>query len=132
MPPVSSNFELTSVHSSSNKLKALRVFNVLTILLTFFSNSYSLIFSRPNVGEISDNNPTYFTPSLTFIGIFWFILYILQFGFAFYAQFSNIHIVQEVVENGVSWWFSLSNLFMCGWLFFWVNYAFYEIIINFS
>ncbi|GBB99697.1 hypothetical protein RclHR1_00360046 [Rhizophagus clarus] len=124
MPPVSSNSELTSVHSPSKKLNVLRVFNVLTILLTFFSTSYSIVFPRPNIGEISNNNPTYFTPSLIFVGIFWFILYILQFGFAFYAQFSNIHIVQDVVEKGVGWWFSLSNLLTCGWLFFWMRESF--------
>src|SRR5437016_1887364 len=100
MPPVFSR--LTSVHSPSNQLKVLRVFNVLTILLAFFSNSYSTIISRPNIGEISHKNPTYFTPSLTFVGIFWFILYILQLGFAFYAQFSTVHIVQDAVENGIS------------------------------
>ncbi|RIA84874.1 hypothetical protein C1645_879686 [Glomus cerebriforme] len=121
MPPVSSHFDLTSIHPSSIQLKVLRTFNVLTILLSFFSNSYSIAFSHPNIGEISDKHPTYFTPSLTFVGIFWFILYCLQFGFAFFAQFSNIHIVQDVVENGVSWWFSLSNLFLCGWLFFWMR-----------
>ncbi|CAB4423460.1 unnamed protein product [Rhizophagus irregularis] len=103
MPPVPSNIELTSVHPPSNKLKVLRVFNVLTILLNFFSNSYSMVFSRPNVGEISNKNPTYFTPSLIF----------------------------SVVENGVSWWFSLSNLFLCGWLFFWIreNFIVSEIFV---
>jgi hypothetical protein len=127
MPLVSSQSELTSIHSSSTQLKVLRALNFLTLLSSFSSNVYSTVFSHPNVGEISNKHPTYFTPSLIFVGIFWFILYILQFGFAFYAQFSNIYIVQDVVENGVGWWFSLSNLFICGWLFFWVSYRFYKV-----
>src|SRR5947207_7407575 len=120
--PLIPTFLLISILSPSTKLKILRIFNILTILLVFFSNAYFAIFSRPSSGDISDKHSTYFTPSLAFVGIFWVILYVLQFGFAFYAQFNNSRVVQETVENDVNWLFSLSNLFMCGWLYFWVSY----------
>src|SRR4051812_24802434 len=113
---------LTSIRSPSMKLKILRALNILTILLAFFSNTYFAVFPRPSSGDISDKHPTYFTPSTIFVGIFWVVLYFLQFGFAFYAQFNNTRIVQDVVENVVSLLFPLSNLFVCGWLYFWVSY----------
>src|SRR6266542_3250773 len=118
---LTSNSELTSTLPPSIKLKILRTFNLLSFLLVFFSNSYFMVFSGSS-GEINHKYPTYFTPSLTFVGIFWFILHILQLGFAFVAQFSNLRIVQDVVENAVSWWFTFSNLFLCGQLFFLVSY----------
>ncbi|RIA92316.1 hypothetical protein C1645_765535 [Glomus cerebriforme] len=122
---------LISTHNPTNKLNLYRIFNVFTVLTFFFSNAYSIVFARPSIVDISDKYPTYFTPSLIFIGIFWFILYILQFGFVFYAQLNDLHIVQEVVEGVVGWWFSIINLFMCGWLFFWLreNFVLSEIFI---
>lgn len=124
MPPqvIPSLFSsLRSLRSPTNKLKTLRVLNILTFLTFLSSSFYSIVLSQPSSIDICDKYPTYFTPSLTFIGIFWSILFSLQFGFVVYAQFNDFHLVQRVVENYVDWLFSLSNLFMCGWLFFWVS-----------
>lgn len=123
MPPVIPSLfsSLRSIHAPSTKLKIFRTFNVITLLSFFSLVVYSVVTSNPSSIEICDKYPTYFTPSIIFVGIFWSILFFLQFGFAFYAQFNDTRIVQEIVGNFVSRWFYLSNLFMCGWLFFWVS-----------
>ncbi|CAI2162944.1 13827_t:CDS:2 [Funneliformis geosporum] len=114
--PHSNNLELTT-RSPSIKLKTLRAFNLLSILLASFLNTYFIVFSHSSK-EIYDDYPTFFTPSATFVGIFWITLQILQIVFAVFAQLSNIQFVQEIVENAVSWWFTFSNLFLCGQLYF--------------
>ncbi|GBB83276.1 hypothetical protein RclHR1_01000032 [Rhizophagus clarus] len=114
---------LRSIHAPSTKLKIFRTFNVITLLAFFSLNVYSLVISPSSI-DICNKYPTYFTPSLIFVGIFWSILFFLQFSFTFYAQFNDVRIVQEVVGNFVSRWFYVSNLFMCGWLFFWMRESF--------
>ncbi|CAG8436927.1 12372_t:CDS:2 [Funneliformis mosseae] len=118
----SDNLELT-IHSPSITLKTLRTFNLISILLVSYLNTDFLIFSHSS-NDIYDDYPTYFTPSLTSVGIFWVILHILQIVFAVFVQFSNVHIVQNVVENTVSWWFTLSNLFLFGQLCFLMRKSF--------
>jgi hypothetical protein len=113
---------LRSIRSPSNTLVTLRTLNILTLLTIFSYSVYSTLISQPSSIDIYNKYPTYLTASLTFVEIFWSILFFLQFGFAAYAQFNDLHIVQQVVENFVNRWFFLSNLFMCGWLYFWVRH----------
>jgi len=115
---------LMSIRPPSNKLIILRILNILTFLLILFSSVYFEVFSHPSSGDISNKYPTYFTPSLTFVEIFWSILFFLQSGFAFYSQFKELNLIQDVVKTILNLWLSLSNLFVCGWLFFWVSLRF--------
>ncbi|PKK62882.1 hypothetical protein RhiirC2_855386 [Rhizophagus irregularis] len=124
MPPrvIPSLFSsLRSLRSPTHKLKILRTLNILTFLTFVSSSVYSIVLAKPSSIDICDKYPTYFTPSLTFIGVFWSILFFLQFCFVSSVQFNDFNFIQSIVEKYVDWLFSFSNLFMCGWLFFWLR-----------
>src|SRR5581483_7980695 len=119
-----------ATRTPSKKLKIIRALNIITIILVFSAHSYAAY----SIAIDSSYEPhTYLTPSLIFLGILLSVLYILQFGYAFYGQFYNkTRIVQNIVEKVIGYLFVLSNLFMLGWLIFWVSYKsiFDDIVIN--
>ncbi|CAG8749659.1 18784_t:CDS:2, partial [Gigaspora rosea] len=96
-----------------SKLQIIQVLNIITIIQVFFAHAYSEAYS-------SKEGYTYLTISTNFEVIFWFVLYVLQFGYAFHRQFYNYtRIVHDIVENVIGYLFALNNLFMFGWLLFW-------------
>ncbi|SRR6266498_1382623 len=119
MPQLLYSYEDTEIREASTSLKTLRVVNILSLIAGFSSSVYAYILD-PRVGEINDKYNNIFSPSFILVAILWPIIYSLRFGFAFYTQFSNVAIVQEVVSEGIGWLFILANLFMLCWLWFWV------------
>ncbi|RIB30098.1 hypothetical protein C2G38_647649 [Gigaspora rosea] len=98
-----------------SKLQIIQVLNIITIIQVFFAHAYSEAYS-------SKEGYTYLTISTNFEVIFWFVLYVLQFGYAFHRQFYNYtRIVHDIVENVIGYLFALNNLFMFGWLLFWMT-----------
>ncbi|KAG9286692.1 hypothetical protein G9A89_012242 [Geosiphon pyriformis] len=108
---------------SSLKLKILRVANVVSLLIAIGANVAAL-FAHPNMVDISNSHPTYFTPPNLFVGIFWLLLLPLLLGFVFYVQFIDSNIVQALVSQTISWYFVVSNLFFAGWAWFWLREEF--------
>ncbi|CAG8821369.1 27893_t:CDS:1, partial [Dentiscutata erythropus] len=97
------------IFSSPLKLEIIRVINIITIILVFSAHAYSAVYS-------SKERYTYLTLSPNFEAIFWFALYIFQFGYALYAQFYNTRLIHDIVENVIGYLFAFNNLFMFGWL----------------
>src|ERR1043165_6100910 len=113
---------------ASTSLKTLRVFNILSFIASFTASIYAF----PRAEEINHKH-NIFSPSLVLIAILWPIIYLLRFGFVFYVQFSEIAIVQDIVTESIGLLFTLSNLFMLGWLWFWVSmHLFKEFYCNFE
>ncbi|KAF0467610.1 membrane protein [Gigaspora margarita] len=98
-----------------SKLQIIQILNIITIIQVFFTHAYSEAYS-------SKEGHTYLTISTNFAAIFWFVLYILQFGYAFQLQFYNYtRSVHDIVENVIGYLFALNNLFMFGWLLSWMT-----------
>ncbi|CAG8463102.1 14404_t:CDS:2 [Ambispora leptoticha] len=117
-------------HSASQKVKLLRIGNIVSLLFCFGAIIVGLLV-HPNIAEVGEANPSYLTLPNLFVNIFWAILFPLQFGFVLYAQFNALHVVQEAVSRGINWYFIASNLLIPGWILFWCKeeFAISEIFI---
>ncbi|CAI2181171.1 8435_t:CDS:2 [Funneliformis geosporum] len=115
------SYEDTEIREASTSLKTLRVVNILSLIASFISSIYAYILDPREIDHKYNN---IFSPSIVLILILWPLMYFLRFGFVFYTQFSNVAIVQEVVNESVGWLFTLANLFMLGWLWFWLQLNF--------
>ena len=106
---------------STRLFRALQISNVVSFLLATSANIWGLTRSPNNIVDIFDQNPTFLTPAKIFVGIFWAIWFLSFVTFVFYAQWIEEVTITEIVEKGVGWLFVMSNVFLCGWVWFWVS-----------
>ncbi|CAG8492318.1 8854_t:CDS:2 [Funneliformis mosseae] len=96
MPQILYSYEDTEIREASTSLKTLRVVNILSLIASFTSSVYAYILDPREIDHKYNN---IFFPS-------------------------NVAIVQEVVNESVGWLFTLANLFMLGWFWFWLQLNF--------
>lgn len=91
---------------------------VSTVIINYLSNTG--LFNNTTIGAVSDGYKSIFTPAGYTFAI-WGLIYILLLVFVIYQGRSLFVTVKEnkVVEN-TGWWFVLSCVFNCLWVFAWI------------
>jgi len=109
-------------NSSSAKLTALRVSNILSTLVMFALNILSArgLINNITPGELSDKIQNLFVPSGITFSI-WGVIYVLLFLFVGYQARGLVKVVVDDVTylKRIGWFFVLSNVANSCWIFAW-------------
>ena len=109
-------------NSSSAKLTALRVSNILSMLVMFALNILSArgLINNTTPGQLSDRIPNLFVPSGITFSI-WGIIYVLLFLFVGYQARALVKTVADDVTylKRIGWFFVLSNVANSCWIIAW-------------
>ena len=95
-----------------------RILNLIAVLVTLFVNGLAnaLPLNGQTTGAISDRFPVLFTPA-GYVFSIWGLIYIALLAFAIYQALPSQRANPRLERIG--WWFALSCLFNCAWIFLW-------------
>jgi translocator protein len=100
-------------------VKTLRFINILALLLLLVANSLASatdVIGGQLTAEVSDNNPTLFTPA-GYVFSIWSIIYIGLIAFAVYQARSSEGAAR--IRERIGPWFAINAILNVAWLFAW-------------
>ena len=108
-------------------MKLKQVLNVVALLITLLINGLAngLPFNGQTTGEVSAKVPVLFTPASYVFGI-WGVIYLLLLVFVIYQALPAQH--NALFLERIGFWFLVSCLLNCTWLFFW-HYEYFTLTV---